>query len=403
MEKQIVKQENDILFFDNNDYVDLSRLNKKKSLYDWKNSIGKKIVVFCNNVTYELLILEYKAKQTVVVQVGDIVKEYKTGNIMKCQFSNSLNMTYHDYKYSIGEVVNGLKVLKQTRLKNYYGHNVKAYEVACESDGYIQVKKETDLDRKRGCPVCRGLVCIKGINDVGTTHHDMVKYFLNKEDAYKNTYGAGCYVDFKCPDCGYVKNMQINTFTSRGFSCDCCSDGSTYPNKFMTSVLRELSVEFISELSRRTFDWCNNYRYDFYLPDYKLIIEMDGGFHNKVHGKSNKTLEEIIETDRIKDEMAHGNGIYVMRINCEYGHNKREATILQNVLNSNLRFLFDFENINWNNCIKNALKSNVIKTCELYTENKSVQEIMDELKISKTTVTDYLMIGNKIGLIKYNK
>jgi Zn finger protein HypA/HybF involved in hydrogenase expression len=76
-----------------------------------------------------------------------------------------------------------------------------------------------------GCPVCRNLKIIKGYNDVATTDPWMVKYFVDKEDAYKYPSRSRKKVKVKCPDCGYERSIELNNLHKRGFSCPCNNKG----------------------------------------------------------------------------------------------------------------------------------------------------------------------------------
>ena len=49
----------------------------------------------------------------------------------------------------------------------------------------------------------------------------------------------------------------------------------------MSNVLNYLNIDFKTQVSKNTFNWCKNYRYDFYfeLNNEKYIIETHGGQH----------------------------------------------------------------------------------------------------------------------------
>ena len=132
----------------------------------------------------------------------------------------------------------------------------------------------------------------------------------------------------KCPRCGNIKVATPNYISRYGFSCPCCSDGITYPNKFMSKLLQEIGIEFDREV---TFDWCKfpcyidnsvfDYGiYDFVIPEKSLIIEMDGALGhgkrimNTVSRKKRKiSLEETIYRDKMKDILAKENGYDLIR------------------------------------------------------------------------------------------
>lgn len=77
----------------------------------------------------------------------------------------------------------------------------------------------------------------------------MIKYLVDKEDAYKYSIGTNKKIKMKCPYCGYEKELPINYIKKLGFPCNICGDGNKYPNKFMSNLLREANVDFIPEFS----------------------------------------------------------------------------------------------------------------------------------------------------------
>ncbi len=66
---------------------------------------------------------------------------------------------------------------------------------------------------------------------------------------------------------------------SNGFSCKRCGDGISYGEKFVYSMLCELNIDFITQLSHITFSWCEKYKYDFYIPSINTIVEVHGRQH----------------------------------------------------------------------------------------------------------------------------
>ena len=122
-------------------------------------------------------------------------------------------------------------------------------------------------------------------------------------------------------------------------TCKCCGDGVKFPNKFAFNLLEQLGLDFVTEYSPK---WIGRKSYDFYIPSLNLILEMDGGFHNKDNKMSGQTKEESREIDDYKDKLAKEHGIEVVRIDCDYYILTERATyIKQNILNSKLSTLFD--------------------------------------------------------------
>ena len=139
----------------------------------------------------------------------------------------------------------------------------------------------------------------------------MVKYFQGGYDeAKKYSRGSDKEIYPVCPDCGRVKDkpMKIDTLRkNKSIGC-VCGDKISYPEKVMSHVLNIIEPNYISQLSSKDFEWCNKYRYDFYLPTYNSIIEVHGEQHYR-HTGFKRTVKEEQENDRLKKELALNNGI----------------------------------------------------------------------------------------------
>ena len=205
---------------------------------------------------------------------------------------------------------------------------------------------------------------------------------------------------FQCPDCGHKKEMNICTLTSRGFSCNVCSDSISYPNKYMREFLSQLPVENVDyEYSPK---WVKPLRYDSYF-EYNgnaYIIEMDGGLG---HGNRKYCSNEIdihgLENDRIKDELAKEHNIKVIRIDCLESDSDY---ISNNILNSELSNILDLSDINWDLCDMNATKNLVKEVCEYFNKtNLSTSKIAKTFKLGTNTVRRYLKRGTKFGWCNY--
>mgnify|MGYP003289625683 CR=1 FL=1 len=52
-----------------------------------------------------------------------------------------------------------------------------------------------------------------------------------------------------CQKCGAQNDIMPNTLFQRGFHCSLCSDGISFPNKFMYSVFTQLGIDFETEFT----------------------------------------------------------------------------------------------------------------------------------------------------------
>lgn len=254
----------------------------------------------------------------------------------------------------------------------------------------------------QGCVYCSGQKVLIGFNDMWTTAPEIANMLLNPEDGYKYTKGSGVFVFWKCPDCDSKLEKEIKNVSTNGLRCKMCSDGVSFPEKFMRNLLTFIAIDFTPEIR---FSWSDNKVYDFYIPSLNLIIETHGKQHydkgfEQLGGRS---LEEEQANDKYKYELAIANGIlpesYIV-IDCR----KSDFEFIKtNILNSRLAEIFDLSNVNWNEIAKNSESSLVVHCWELFNYGHSTDEIMKRLNIGRNTVIDYLKRGNALQVINYTK
>lgn len=174
-------------------------------------------------------------------------------------------------------------------------------------------------------------------------------------------------------------------------------DSISIPEKFIINTLKQLNIEFITQLNKSTFVWCNNYRYDFYIPNLNMIIETHGEQHYEEKGWIN--LQETQENDENKMKLALNNKInnYLI-IDCRHSKFKwlKENTI------KTLSPYFDLSNIDWKKVWENCQENKCKKVWELWNEGKNIKEISLITNITRGTIYKYLLIGEEIGACNYS-
>lgn len=254
---------------------------------------------------------------------------------------------------------------------------------------------------KKGCPYCSNHRVYKGYNDLWTTHPHIAKLLKNPEDGYKYMYGSCTELDFICPICGeIIHKIPSLLLNGHGQVICICNDNFSYPEKFVYNFLKQLNIDFIYQLSSSTYKWCGKYRYDFYIPEKRLIIEVHGRQHYGI--KMFQNPDDIHKNDLAKYELAIKNGCNYCVIDaklstCEYILNSIKNSSLPNILN------FIVENIDWIKCDMFASKPIIFDIVDLWNKSKDIKYISKELKISKSTVYRYLEQGNNNGLCSFNK
>lgn len=386
-------------------WIDDSNLPKRKRgkeiCVDWKNSIGCKCKFKYKDLNGELEIIKYVKSGRISIKYKDNILDIEIVHFKRVCIGKLTNYRTGDFKIKIHEHVKDNKrdlvIIDKKYKKDKKGQNCKYYKYHCNKCGYEGWAIESGLlTLGKGCACCSRTVTVKGINDIATTDPWMIEYLVNEEDAYKYTYGSNIKVPMKCLDCGNIKEIRPYELNKHGFSCSKCGDGISYPEKFIFSLLYQLNIDFKTQYSP---SWCGMYRYDFYIPNKELIVEVHGLQHYIQQGKTSKfkTLKEQQKIDNRKEILAKENGIkHYIQLDC------RESSlefIKNSVLNSELIKLFDLNLVNWNVCDESSTSNLAKNICDYYMRNKDMflKDIANEFKIGKNTVSKYLKKGKELG------
>lgn len=348
----------------------------------------------------EKILIEYKGKE--IWCYRSTIKRNNVGRI--------IGTIQSDYRYSIGEnyITEDVNFTIVDRKRD---NKKKVYKYICNNCGFDSRRQtyykgdpidywvaETNLTLGITCPCCgkKNTYSQEGINDITTTDPWMIPYFQGGYDeARRYLSGSTIKKNFICPECNKVKNKQIRIYAlhkTKNLACPFCSDGYSYPEKFVASFLRQINEPFETQYSP---EWASGRKYDFYLPNNHLIIEVDGGLG---HGK--KTYDNKVDTvgkkiDDMKDELAMSKfECVVIRIDAD------ESTLeyMKNSILKALDGIFFMDFVNWEICEKYALGSLLVKVCNEFSNEKDIPTISKEYKISEKTVKNYLQRGYNIGL-----
>ena len=391
----------------------LTKYNNRNGV-DWVGNIGKKLEFSFNGENHFLIIKEVCDKKT-GKHSRDIVVLFDNGKEKKLRAERLQEMNFckiypvDTHKYKVGDIVKEVQIKRTfNKKKNGYGWNVNMYTVQCLNDGYMFDIAESDLSKLVKCPVCSNKKVVSGINDLATTDPWMVQYLKDKNVATKYTAKSGKETICKCPVCGKEKVMTFEVLHRYGFRCDYCSDKISYPNKLMTAVLLQLESFGIIKNYKREYKskWTQGYFYDHYFlfNDRDILVEMDGGFHYRDNTLSKQDVSYSQERDRIKNELAIDNGFELVRIDCNYVSIKDRFSYIVKNIKLSLKDILDLSKIDWEHCEIFASSNLVKEICNLYNNGLTNKEIHERYSfISKTTIWNYLNIGNSCGLCCYNQ
>ena len=401
---------------------DFSSLPHKNDRVLWKDSKGFTFNFQYNYTTGEIEIVNVKIKSShcyLTLKYQNRLREVnytvlKNGSIKSFICNKPVQERHFKPKYKIGDVI-------ETEKTNYkiVGYSIKVpknqkqtrrnlyYQAQCLKCGHINSKKH-DAIKRTDCVCCTGRTLVPGINDITSTHPWMIPYFQGGIKEAKNyTKGSTKKIVPKCPYCGRIYDKSIIVSQLRlmhGFSCG-CSDGISYPEKFIYSLLTQLKINFIRQATTSHVGFDTQHKlYDFYIKDYSCIIETNGTQHYKTIGVDYwRSLEEEQANDMIKKQIADKNGIkHYIFINC---YESNITWIKNSIMDSVLPTLFDFSenDIDWKKCAEFATSNFVKRIClDFHNNFPSMKHLQEKYNIASTTLRDYLRKGTELGWCYYD-
>lgn len=276
---------------------DLPRRWIRTNQVDWVKcaELRCKVKGIYDGIEFELEILDYDGKHLYIKYQDKNVFKILTYSLQKCRFGKLLNKHTDEFKIKIGQTFKDDKrdivITNRENKKDNKGNN-KFYKYKCNKCGFdcgehYSVKDsehrkelwilEGNLIKGQGCSCCNNKVIVEGINSIVDTAPWMIPYFQNPNEAKIYAKSSNKKIIPICPDCGRVKDKEISInqiYNKKSIGCT-CSDSIPYPEKFMLSVLKQLGINFKTQLNKTIFNWCKDYRYDFYfnLNNNKYIIE----------------------------------------------------------------------------------------------------------------------------------
>ena len=310
----------------------------------------------------------------------------------RINIGNALRKSQEDFVKELLQVNDSINVIS----KYISGHDYVKCE--CKICNYKWDALPSNLLKGKGCPCCAGKVVVKGINNFGYLRPDLLEYLVNKEDGNKYTINANDKIKCRCPICGLEKDVAVHNLTYHGFSCDKCSDGISYPNKYFRSFIEQTNAQDIQHEWQP--EWAKPYLYDSYfiINDTEYIVEVDGGFH--INDTSFSKSNDVQLRDKIKDNLAFEHNVKIIRIKA---YKSNGDYLKEQILNSELVNLLDMSKVNWCKCAVDAEKNILVEVCNTYNNSstKCLNDIVSQFKICRNTVTRYLKVGSKIGLCDY--
>lgn len=334
-----------------------------------------------------------------------------------------------DFKFNIGDIIKdnsrNLQIIsrKRDKTKNSTLHKYYRYKclncgwdcgehynhrLNCYNHEFWVLESNLSKINGSGCACCNNKVVIKNVNNLLFKYSEVAKYLVNTEDGYTHTSKSPKKILCKCPVCNNTRYYSVQNLVVKGFYCDKCSDGISFSEKFISNLLSQLNIKYVRQFCLKSN--VRKYFYDFYFEYHnkKYIIEANGIQHYKETKFSNnntKTLDDEIRNDKEKFDLALRNGINYQNYIVIDARVSELEYIKNSIIHSNLSSIFDIKNIDWNECLLYASKSILPEICQYWEQNHqniSLSNLSKKYNLDRSTITQYLKNGTKIGICNYD-
>lgn len=378
------------LVFDDNKLVrkiDFSNVPKRNGRNDWVHSVGCVLPFYYDGIEGFLKIIGCKSKNGMfylTVRYKDRVKDIRNINLLNCKIANVIGYITGDYLFDKGdEIVDEAKSLTILGRKRYESAGIirKGYQYCCNFCGYIDWTDETALKlSKKVCKHCTKKVVIRGVDDIATEAPWMIKFFQEKDKylVYECRKTSNKEIYPICPYCGEVRKIKFHMYTIyklHSIGCPKCSDGVSYPEKFLREVFRQMGIEILFHPTVKDISWTKPHVYDFYDSKRKVIIEVQGMQHYEEVKSFAQSLDDVIANDKIKKEKAIKNGICYIQLDCRYSKKDYIKSSLLNNEGFNRIYELNSKEIDWDLCHEEAMRSMYIKIYEYKLANPNMTNI----------------------------
>lgn len=234
-----------------------------------------------------------------------------------CDYCRLLNKT-ESIKKEVEKLTNGkISVIEKELISDTHSKiNMKCNVCGYEFKQSLHVIKNNlkDVKDKENTYGCAN--CSKKLKKNTKTFKQEVYNLVGDEYEVIGEYiNTNTPIKMKHCKCGNVWKLAPVDFINKDNRCpECCSCIVSNASKFIERFLIENEIEFIKE---KKFKECKHKRqlpFDFYLPEYDLLIEYDGRQHFYDEFGSNKAYLQQHKRDLIKNKFCIENEINLMRI-----------------------------------------------------------------------------------------
>jgi hypothetical protein len=298
-------------------------MSRRKTLEEWQIESDK-----IHNSEFEILDTPISGQQIVRVfhkKCGNILNTNLNNHTKRyCKFcSKKHKRSLDEYQKCSDEIHNNEFIILDK--PNSIKENVNILHKKCNK--IIKMTMNNHLNHKNGCLSC-GKYARKD-ND----------YWIQKSfEIWGDDFSIMDFVEnvnkkvnIKHNICNKIHKKNMNSFIHGKRGCPYCNEDLKYSEKYIERYLKSKSIIYEKE---KTFDDLINpktgrkLRYDFYLPEKNIVIEVNGVQHYKpiLHWGGQSGYEDQVYRDRIKEDYLVDKKIKLVIIN------NKKLSIIKDIL-----------------------------------------------------------------------
>lgn len=217
-----------------------------------------------------------------------------------------MGYSYHDYKYTEGDIVNDLKIISKTRVGK---KNIKAYVV--QSQVYPTAEQYIISENK----LYNGVGCAYKANQRVCDENSLYSitkvrpYLVDIKQSKKISRNYSKPILFKCPECGKLEKTKPSTFINRTHPCRICGAGY-FPELLFSSINEYYTLGFLAQQTLPN----SKMRFDFVNYKNKIIVETHGIQHYENNDFLNSKRTK--ESDANKRKYCKENDYTLIELDC---------------------------------------------------------------------------------------
>ena len=236
-------------------------------------------------------------------------KSIINGNIIGCKLCRKKKHILK-IKEEVEKTGKKLIEIKEYNEKDYHKSRII---VSCGNKNHKPI--ETSLNKIINSNVkCKDCIKEENINKM-ILYLNSTQYRFNKVIKYCESDYMKSTIEIICPkDETHVYTVRFSSFKYEGKRCPHC--GMTYGEHEVANILKRYNIKYKFQYKYKDCRFINPLPFDFYLPDYNILIEYDGEQHYKpidlFGGEEN--FKYTKQNDNIKNKYCNDNNIKLIRI-----------------------------------------------------------------------------------------